>query len=202
MRKNIFCVDLDDTLCYTGQTIIEYAKHYDITNLNGSGKIDQNSSSTDHYYFARMLGWNRKQLIEFFDACYPMYLENIKVKDDAIKLLQRVKELDYIIHIVTARREKKIGIVYDITKKWLEENNLIYDDLIIDCINKGEYVKSVNAQLFLDDSLKNCLDVYTCSPETDNYLLTTNYNKEVSSDKIKRVNDLDEFYEKVRRLKL
>lgn len=202
MEKNIFCVDLDDTLCDTGSTIIEYAKYHDINKLNGSGKIETSNNNIDDYYFARMLGWNREQLIDFFNTYYPMYLEDIKVKSEAVELLQKLKELDYIIYVVTARREKKLRMVYEITKKWLEENNLAYDGLVINCTNKGEFVKSVNAKLFLDDSLKHCLDVYTYSPQTKNYLLTTPYNKAVENSNIQRVNSLDEFYEKARRLKL
>jgi len=200
MKKDILCIDLDDTISDTASVIIEYAHKYDIQHFGGSGNIVVSNNNYDYYYFARMLNWNRQQLISFFNDCYLSYLKEIKPKPEAKEILKKIKELDILIYIVTARRERENKVVQEITRNWFDNNQLIYDELIVDAKDKGEIIKKIGAKFFLDDSFNNCVSVMKKSLSTKTYLMNTNFNSNIDSGRIERVQNLSEFYIKMRRL--
>lgn len=204
MKKDIICIDLDDTISDTSSTIIEFARKYDIEHFGGTGKLNLLENSRDHYYFARMLNWNREQLINFFDDCYFKYLQEIKVKENSREIITKLKELGFYICIITARREKEGNQVYKITNNWLKANNIEYNNLILNSIDKGKLVEEMKAHIFIDDSFDNCISVRKCSPSTKVYLMNTIYNSNISNLEklgIERIQNLTEFYNKVRSLK-
>lgn len=204
MKKDILCIDLDDTLSDTFQVIVDFARKYDIENYGGTGILKELVDSRDHYYFARMLNWNREQLISFFNDCYIEYLEEIKAKKNSSEVIVKLKNLGFSICILTARREKENGQVYEITSNWLKKNNIEYDNLIINSINKGKIVDKMKAKIFIDDSFDNCLSVRNCSPSTKVYLMDTVCNSCIDGLEeigIERIHDLPELYNKVRSLR-
>ena len=75
----ILCVDLDDTLASSGKTINEHAIKFDKDILKRTTKIKKIDHCVDYYYFAKMLNWDRNDLINFFEQCYPKYLNDIKI---------------------------------------------------------------------------------------------------------------------------
>ena len=117
-KETILCIDLDDTLTYTSETIIKCAVQFDKEDLHGTGILKKISNSEDYFYFARMLNWSRDDLIKFFDKCYPEYLTSIKAKPEASTITKKMKELNIKIYIVTSRKETKDKRVTKYTKKW------------------------------------------------------------------------------------
>ena len=130
-KARIICIDLDDTLSLTADTILEFAINFDKTKLNRSGILKQIDNCEDYYYFARMLEWNREQLISFFDTCYLDYLQKIKVKPDASLIINKIKNLGIEIYIVTSRRERENNEIKIITQEWLKQNSIVYDKLFL-----------------------------------------------------------------------
>lgn len=204
MNKDIICIDLDDTISDTFSTIVEFAQKYDIEHFGGTGVLNSLGNSSDHYYFARMLNWNREQLISFFDDCYLEYLKKIKIKKKSSEAIFKLRKCGYYICIITARREKEDGQVYDITNNWLKNNNVEYDKLIINSIDKGKMVEKMNARIFIDDSFDNCMLVRNYSPTTKVYLMDTIYNSCITNLEelgIERIQSLTELYNIVRSIK-
>lgn len=145
-----------------------------------------------------MLNWTTEQLIIFFDNYYLQYLKDIKPKSEASRVLRKFKQLGFNIHIVTSRVEKDNNIVEKITREWLEKNEITFDKLIINQDEKGDYVKKVNANFFVDDSLINCLSVNNYSSNTKVYLMKTDFNCDVENDSnIEIVSNLEELYIKI-----
>lgn len=198
MKKSVLCIDLDDTLSYTASTIIKYAIKYDKEVIGGNGKFDNSKNNGDYYYFARGLSWNRENVINFFDRYYPYYLDEIKVKIDASNIMRKIHDIDVEIHILTARREKN-NMVYDITFNWLNKNNIYFDKLIIDAIDKKEYIKKINAKYYIDDSIDNCRIVKEHLPFVNVYVMNTEYNKEIDVS-IMRIDNLNDLYEEIVRI--
>ena len=187
----ILCIDLDDTLSLTADTILEFAINFDKTKLNRSGILKQIDNCEDYYYFARMLEWNREQLISFFDTCYLDYLQKIKVKPDASLIINKIKNLGIEIYIVTSRRDE----IKIITQEWLKQNSIVYDKLFLNVINKGELIKEINPTYFVDDSYKNCLDVTKVCKDTKTFLIETNFNNKIQTENVLKVKNLKELYE-------
>ena len=186
-KARILCIDLDDTLSLTADTILEFAINFDKTKLNRSGILKQIDNCEDYYYFARMLEWNREQLISFFDTCYIDYLQKIKVKSDASLIINKIKNLGIEIYIVTSRRERENNEIKIITQEWLKQNSIVYDKLFLNVINKGELIKEINPTYFVDDSYKNCLDVTKVCKDTKTFLIETNFNNKIQTENILNV---------------
>ena len=194
-KARILCIDLDDTLSLTADTILEFAINFDKTKLNRSGILKQIDNCEDYYYFARMLEWNREQLISFFDTCYLDYLRKIKVKPDASLIINKIKNLGIEIYIVTSRRERENNEIKIITQEWLKQNSIFYDKLFLNVINKGELIKEINPTYFVDDSYKNCLDVTKVCKDTKTFLIETNFNNKIQTENVLKVKNLKELYE-------
>ena len=99
----ILCVDLDDTLASSGKTINEHAIKFDKDILKRTTKIKKIDNCVDYYYFAKMLNWDRNDLINFFEQCYPKYLNDINMYKyelkDAINICKKAYS-DRVILIV------------------------------------------------------------------------------------------------------
>lgn len=194
-KSNILCIDLDDTLSLTADTILKYAINFDKTKLNRSGQLKKIENCEDYYYFARMLGWNKGQLISFFDACYIDYLQKIEVKSDASIIIKKIKNLGVKVYIVTSRRERENNKIMEITQKWLKQNEISFDKLFVNVINKSELMKQINPTYFVDDSYKNCFDVSQACESTKVFLIETDFNKSIQDENILKIKNLKELYE-------
>ena len=193
-KSNILCIDLDDTLSLTADTILKYAVNFDKIKLNRSGQLKKIENCEDYYYFARMLGWNREQLISFFDTCYIDYLQKIEVKPDASTIIKKIKNLGVKVYIVTSRREHENNKIMEITQKWLKQNEIPYDKVFVNVISKGELMQQINPTYFVDDSYKNCFDVSQVCGNTKVFLIETDFNKSIQVKNILKVKNLKELY--------
>ncbi len=189
----ILCVDLDDTLASSGKTINECAIKFNKDILKRTTKIKKIGNCDDHYYFARMLEWNRDDLINFFKQCYPRYLNDIKIKYGTRNYLKLIKELNIKIYIVTSRKEINNDQVKKITINWLKKNKIYYDKLFVNVDDKAKLLKKIKPDFYIDDSLKNCSSVGKKLPSTKIYLMNTKYNKNVKAN-YTRINSIKDFY--------
>ena len=191
-KDNILCIDLDDTLSLTADTILKYAINFDKTKLNRSGQLKKIENCEDYYYFARMLGWNKEQLISFFDTCYINYLQKIEVKSDASIIIKKIKNLGVKVYIVTSRREYENNKIMEITQEWLKQNEIFFDKLFVDVINKSELMKQIKPTYFVDDSYKNWFGVSQVCENTKVFLIETDFNKSIQVENILKVKNLKE----------
>ena len=200
MKNHVLCIDLDDTLSDTYETIMKYAIKHDIENLGRKGIINNKISSSDYFYFARSLGWSRDDLISFFDTYYPTFLKEIKPKKESSYIMNQIKDMNIKIYIVTSRKEIN-NEVFNITKNWLLDNNIPYDELYIDSKDKDKIIKKLKANYFIDDSLDNCIKVKESSKNTNVFWIQTEYNKDLKCDKeIIKINNLNELLDNIRRI--
>ena len=189
----ILCVDLDDTLAASDKTINDYAIRFDKDILKRTTIIKKIDSCDDYYYFAKMLNWDKNDLIYFFEQCYPKYLKDIKIKYGTRHYLQLIKDLNIKIYIVTSRREIGNKQVEQITINWLNKNKICYDKLFVNITDKAKFLKTIKPDFYIDDSLKNCDSVQKNIPNVKVYLMNTKYNKKIKTDYV-RINNIRDFY--------
>lgn len=191
----ILCIDLDDTLAYSAETIVEYAIKFDKDFFKRNTEIKEVKDCTDYYYFANMLNWSTEDVITFFNNCYLEYLPKIIMKEEASNFCKKIKDLGIKIYIVTSRVEKGNDIVLNYTKRMLEDYDISYDELFINVSDKGLFLKDINPDYFVDDSITNCISVKENCPNTNSLLISTKFNKSINNDKINRVDNLDVLYD-------
>lgn len=82
-----------------------------------------------------------------------------KPRENAVEVIQRLQKEGHKIIIITARSSEFHDDPYLLSENWLKKNNITYDKLIVNAREKGSICKEENIDIFIDDQLKNCLDV-------------------------------------------
>ena len=119
-------------------------------------------------------------------------MKELTPKTFAVETIKKLSEDNKII-LITARWENSRNNIARITRNWLKENNVVYDELVFDSQDKGEVAKKYNIDLFIDDSFKNCSDVSSKGIKT--FIMDTRFNKAYDDEKIKRVYSWPHIYQ-------
>jgi len=137
-------IDLDDTICRTteivGENVEEYAKKNNLDPLDVFN--------------------NEKLKYDFFNKHLLNIYNNVSVKHDVAKVIKRIKNKGNEIIIITSRSNNfvpSVKNVYDITKEWLDKNDIVFDDIIISVKGetKAEVCKKNKIDLMIDDDPLN-----------------------------------------------
>lgn len=179
-------IDIDDTISKTADKFIEYGKVFNKEVLK-RGYNDKLSEIPDHYYLKYIFGWNEAEEMKFLEeyGYYKKMIENVEVKENVKQTLKTIKENGNNIYLITARFITDKFSVNDLTKNWLEKNDIPFDELIVDANDKAKICKDKEIDIFIDDSYKNCVQVANQGIKT--YLMTTELNKNIDSGNIQRI---------------
>lgn len=101
---------------------------------------------------------------------------------------------DYEITFITSRKNSESVSVREVTKRWLQVQGWQNPSVIV-TDEKGLFCKVLGIQKFVDDSLKNCLDVHThCQEACEVFILDYPHNRDHQiPDSIKRIHTLEDF---------
>lgn len=189
-----YAFDLDDTLSDTATVINEYAIKFDKETLNGTGKMKKIDNAIDYYYFAEALNWNKDNIRAFFKKYYIEIIKKVKVKPLVAETINKLKNKDNKIYIITARRKREENIIENVTKRWLSKNKIYYDGLYINVKEKFNLVNELNIDYFIDDSYKNCKEVLE-KTKAKVFMIETEFNNQIKDDKIKTIKNISQILE-------
>lgn len=122
---------------------------------------------------------------------------NLDVIKGAKEYIKKLKKDGHTIVIITGRDNGEYTDPYGMTKKWLNEKEIIYDKLILtDAYKNNKHAKTEkcfenNIDIMIDDSIRNCRDCIENNITT--LLMDTPYNR--TEKDIIRVNNWKEIYE-------
>lgn len=179
-------IDIDDTISETFETLLPYAQKYTIEELKRQPNIEMKGTYKTHFYMVEMCKWNEEEALKFWKEYYIQILETANCKKFATEVISKLKENGNKIYIVTARWKMKDNIVEEITQKWLEENEIKYDELITNVEDKLKVLKEKNVDIFIDDSYENCTSVAENS-DIKVYMMNSKVNEKLEHEKIQRV---------------
>jgi uncharacterized HAD superfamily protein len=120
----------------------------------------------------------------------------IEAYPEASYFLKKLKQMGYVVVLLTARPYEKYKRIFADTQYWLRSNELEYDMILWD-ENKGErLVKEFgaeNIEFFVDDVAKNANDISDMGIKC--YLINKAYNEHIyAGENVVRVDDLNEVY--------
>ena len=185
-------IDIDDTIAATTDIIDFYAKEYTENVLNRKFEINR-VNTYDPMWAKLVYGWTKEEDKRFWNLYYENVMENVKPKENAVKIINELSKQNKII-IVTARWEKNTN-AREITKKWLQKNNIHYHKLYLNYQDKKELINEIKIDILIDDSVKNCKDMENLGVKT--FIMTSRINKEINIGKAIRVKNWIEIYEKI-----
>ena len=185
-------IDIDDTITNSSDIFVKYAKIY-----NKIHNIDH-SINTDELDQSKAFGWTQKNQKEFALQYLKIILQEALPKENVIEAIKKLKELGCNIIFITARKDIEVDGMYALTKQWLDDNNIEFDKLVVNCDNKLQECINNNIKLFIDDNYFTCKQVHD-SKKIEVLLYKTNYNKNYKNLEFEIVESWNEIIEKVRR---
>lgn len=183
-------IDVDDTLANTKELIIEYAVRYDKKYFRGKGIIHP-----EIYDLCGMFDWSREEKKQFMKECIEEIADKVTVKENAAKVLTKLKEEENEIYIITYRTTKRYKNPQKTTENWLLKHQIPYDKLIVNSGPKGIVCKNNKIDLLIDDNLEHCLDAINYNIDT--LVFDSPYNRD--NQELPRVSSWMEVYEKLKR---
>lgn len=175
-------IDIDDTITNSWEYLKPiYEQEFNV-------KIDEDSLP---YYNAIKTKVNLT-FDEFAEKLnkYDYLKLDIPIKEDAVTVINKLKEEGHTIIFITARG-KTYQDPYKLTKEYLEKFNIPYDKIVLEAWDKSLSCIEEQIDLFIDDSPKHCEEVSEVGIDT--LLMGTNYNKDYN--KYVRVKNWHEVYD-------
>lgn len=190
----IIGIDIDDTITDTYAYMFPYSQKYTIEDLGKNiENIDRNCMT--HMYATTFHKWSEKEEKEFLDKYYEATLKNVKPKLFAIEVINQLKEEGHTILLITARFPSDKFDVEKLTEKWLKDNRIDYDKLILNAQDKVKFAKDNQVDVFVDDSIENCKAMAEANIKT--YMMDTIINLSDKNDKVKRVYSWPHLYQEI-----
>ena len=137
------------------------------------------------------------------------YREDLVVKSPtkkyASEVINKLKNEGNLIYIITARKNNDEWFpdflkedVEEITKKWLKENKIYYDEIAFDVKDKGKYCKNNNIDIMIEDDPNNLRKLIG---NTNVIIFDYPYNRNVEFTDLTRAYSWYDIYYKINYIK-
>ncbi len=189
-------IDIDNVISNFDEELLkEYIKHD--KELRNSGIINQNAK----YIRNDMFDWSEEEDNIFYKENIERIAKNLKVIEGVKEYIDKLKKDGHNIYIITGRDNGEYSDPYNMTKEWLQENNIYYDKLIFtDAYDKSQKSKECiknNVEIMIDDSVSICKNCVESGITT--LIMDKLYNREEKN--LTRVKDWKEIYEYIKNYK-
>lgn len=184
-------IDIDDTIANTFEVIEKFAKEYIECILKRKFEI-KDVSNIEHKWIRKLYGWNNEEDKNFWDMYYEKICKEAKPKKNVAKTIEKLSKDNKIIIITSRTKDENI---IHITKEWLQDNKIKYDKLIMGIWNKKNNVIQNNVDLYIDDSIANCLEVSSVGIKT--FMMDAYINRNFKGKYIEKVYSWDEILNKI-----
>jgi len=144
-------IDIDDTITNTWEYFIPiFSKKFNIPE-------DKIKELPPYYGSVK----DSVSIDEYFNLIreYESLMKDVPLKEDVKEILTKLKEEGNTIIFITARSNNTYTNPYLISKEYLDNNSIPYDKIIVNAREKGIVCKEEKIDLFIDDNIKNCIDV-------------------------------------------
>lgn len=164
-------IDIDGVLLDLERFAIDYGTKFCIEeNLDVKINIQE-------YWEGLKFNWTEEQENKFWNKYIIKYFKQYQPREFASEIIKKLKKEGNKIYIITARNEEGLpqeeyGKSQEITKTWLNENNIEYDKLIFTPDSeKLEQCLKNNVEIMIEDSPTNIKNIsekipvikYNCS---------------------------------------
>lgn len=142
----------------------------------------------DEYDEAKGLGISYENAEKFWNKYLEYYSTKYQARKFASEVIKKLKE-ENEIYIITARNEEGLpkevyGKMQNMVKKWLEDEEILYDKLIFTTGSKLPYCIENSIDIMIEDSPKNVKEISSKIPVL---CFDNPYNKNIEGDNIIRV---------------
>ena len=193
-------IDIDDTTFLTVKSMLKYADLFEEEISGVPTNRDSFGLIKNRYYLNALYGWDDKTKFDFFNKYYKNVLEECTMLPNADKVITKLREEGNIIHFITARLMNIEGCDAEkITKDSLAKFKIPYDYLDLHVRDKVKFFKEKGLDLCIEDSYETCRQMVDNGIKS--ILMTTKMNEQIDDKEIVRVNNWDEIYTEIQKMK-
>jgi uncharacterized HAD superfamily protein len=191
----IIGIDIDNTISHSTEMILHYAKIFG--QQQGLNTVD----NPNGYYLEDALGWSSEAVREFFDLYLATIYREVRPKEQAREVIAQLHERHQVM-LITSRNYQYPGVEM-VTRKWLQENGIIYDKLILNPSSNIHYFDKLSVcmqngvDLMIEDHHDLARELSQFMPVI---LFDYPYNQHVQAENVFRVNNWSEVCPLVDRL--
>lgn len=196
-------IDIDGVLTNVGKFIIEEGQKY--CEENQKGKL----LKTDVLDTKEVFGWDNETDVDFWLKNIFIYAKENPIIEGAAENIKKLKQDGHHIYIITARfltteeTQERFKDIYkndgedmrELVKKWLAENNIIYDKIIFSGEDKSKHIHENKIDIMIEDTPSNLENL---SKITKMICYDWPYNKCVKNNNIHRCHNWDEIYKTIK----
>lgn len=189
-------VDIDGVLTNIQDYVFEYGAKFSYNKGKNLENLEKNK-----YEAAKIFNWQIEEDTDFWEEIFRDYAKNERPRFFASEVLNKLKE-KHNIYLITARsdshRDSKIRTTHEIeeiTKKWLDENNIPYDGVFFPGVDKRQVVIDNKIDIMIEDSSEN---INLLKDHVDIIVFDAIYNKDIEG--YTRVNSWYEILYHIERL--
>jgi len=190
-------IDVDDTITETYETMFAYAQEFNYSILKKECSYKPFYDLPCHKTIEFLHNWTKEELNQYYDMYYDKILKNAKRKTLSKEYINKLKAENNEIIIITARPDTDKVDAEAVTKNWLEENGIAYDEIITNADVKGAIAKEYNIDVFIDDSMENCVDVSNYGIKS--YIMDSRTNSKNYDERVKRIYSWPQFYQEIKK---
>lgn len=145
-------IDIDGVLTNYENFLKTYGTQYNYEN-----HITMEDLDFTQYDEKKIFHWSKEQYRSFWTKYLFWYATQYPARENAAEVLQILKKEGHTIYIITARNseelpEDKKAQMKKIVKQWLEQNHIIYDQLIFSGASKLSICLENKIDIMIDDS--------------------------------------------------
>lgn len=191
-------IDIDGVLNSQYDFCIDYGTKF--CNELGKYKLENVDviDTTDMYL------WGEDVAHQFWDKYRKDLVVTLPAKKYSSEVIEKLKKEGNKIYIVTARKNNDEWFptslksnIEDITKKWLEENNIYYDKIVFGVKDKGEYCKNNLIDVMIEDDPFNLRKLIG---NTNVFIFDYPYNRNIEFNNLTRVYSWYDIYYKIKNM--
>ena len=190
-------IDIDNCITDIKEELYEAGKNYaQSLGKHIQEKEEFEDDKNDGNKYQKIFNFNYEELKYFLKDIQEEIINKAKPRENVVEVIRKLKDDGNEIIIITARDTEFHDDPYQLSKKWLDENNIYYDKLIVNARDKRIACKEEKIDLFIDDNLNNCLAVKSIGIKTIRVC-----NKENSNEELICFNNWKDIYDYIQTIK-
>jgi len=175
-------IDIDGVLTNFERELLDYA-----TKMCVEENWPIKNIKLNEYDEEKAFGWNEEQAIKFWNKYIIKYFSETPVRTFAPEVIEKLRKEGHKIYLITARNNygmppEYYGQEQEITKQWLDSNNIKYEKLIFagDKEKLSQCLEN-NVDVMIEDSPTN---IEYMSKKIKVIKFYNQYNKDVNNENI------------------
>lgn len=157
----IIGIDIDNTLTEVQEELdkaaLKYAKELGKEIKDLGNPVEDTKNNGEEYI--QKFEFTYEELKYFLKDIQEGIVNKAKPRNGVVEAIKSLRGDGHKIYIVTARDSEFHNDPYELSKKWLDKNNIEYDKIIVNAREKAPVCKDENIDLLVDDKLSNCMQV-------------------------------------------